>query len=332
MTILAFDVSKDELVGVRANKNGTVQENFIIPNTREHIKTFLDSMEEQRGTIIMGSESTGEYHRDLACQAVEAHIPFYLLNPILTKQFTRATIRKRKTDKTDAAIIARLIALGEGTLLLKETLNPIKQINRTANSINTLKKSLVSMRIHLQGVCPEETAILGEIEAAGAGLEAVVECLRTRVQEGTDPQLKKLLMSIPGIGERIEATLIAEIGTIQKFKDGKRLVAYAGLDPKVNQSGVSLHKNTKLTKRGSPYLRQSVYMAAFIAVQHDPELKEYFEKKRKEGKGYREAVVATARKVLYRVFAVWKRGTPYEKRAIETRGADAKNIEKKLSP
>jgi len=333
MTILAFDVSKAELVGVRANKNGTVQEHFIVPNTPKDIHAFLDVTKKQHETLLMGSESTGEYHRELALQAVHRDIPFYLLNPILTKQFTRSTIRKKKTDRSDAAIIARLLSQGEGTLLLKETLNPIKQINRTANSINTLKKSLFSMRIHLQGICPEKTALLAEMEAAGAGLEAVVECLRAHVQKETDPHLKKLLMSIPGIGSRVAATLIAELGTIQKFKEGKCLVAYAGLDPKVNQSGASLNKNTKLTKRGSPYLRQSVYMAAFIAVQHDPELKEYFEKKRKEGKCYREAVVATARKILYRVFAVWKRGTPYEKRDIENRGAEGReNIDKKLSP
>lgn len=321
MTILAFDVSKDELVGVRADKNGTVKESFTVPNTPEDINTFLDFTKGQHGTFLMGSESTGEYHRELAQQAVNCNIPFYLLNPILTKQFTRSTIRKRKTDKTDAAIIARLLANGEGSLVSKASLNPIKQINRTANSIGTLRKSILAMRIHLEQICPEETSVLAQIEASRAALEQTVESLQKHVQKNTDKSLKKLLMSIPGIGERIAATLIAELGTIHRFKDGKRLVAYAGLDPKVNQSGASLHKNTKLTKRGSPCLRQAAYMAAFIAVQHDPELKEYFEKKRKEGKCYREGVIATSRKILYRVHAVWKRGTPYVKRAIENSGA-----------
>ena len=100
---------------------------------------------------------------------------------------------------------------------------------------------------------------------------------------------------------------------INRFYSGKSLVAYAGLDPKVKQSGVSLKHNTKITKRGSPYLRKSVYISAYIAKRHDPELKEYFDKKINEGKRYKEATVATARKILYRVYAVWKRGTPYVK-------------------
>jgi transposase len=72
--------------------------------------------------------------------------------------------------------------------------------------------------------------------------------------------------------------------------------------------------NTKLTKRGSPYLRQALYQAAFVGRVHDKELKAYYEKKRAEGKKYKEAVVATSRKMLYRVNAVLKRQTPYQKR------------------
>lgn len=327
MTIIAFDVSKRELVGVRADKNGVVKEDFVLPNTAEDIETFLRNTHEQHPTLIMGSEATAEYHREVARQACWFGIPFRLINPILTKQYTRATIRKRKTDKTDAAIIAKLIAQGEGTLLTERSLDILKPINRTANSINVLKKTLAATLAHLQQICPEESFIHEEIRASIEMLETTVEHIRKHVQKQTDPKLKKLLMSIPGIGETIAATLIAEIEAVERFPSANKLIAYAGLDPRVRQSGVSLNRNVKLTKRGSPYLRQSAYIAAYIAARHDPELKEYFEKKRKEGKRYKEAVVATARKILYRVYAVWKRGTPYIKRPLNADG----ELEKKLS-
>ena len=314
MTIIAFDVSKNELVGVVANKNGEVKENFVLANELRAIEKFFISAKDTYPHMVVGSEATAEYHRVVAMSALKYCIPFRLINPILTKQFTRATIRKRKTDKTDAAIIARLIAQGEGTLLTKRSLDTVKTIHRTANTINVLRKTLSAIEAHLQQICPEEVAIHEEIQHAMETLETTVECMRKHVQGQTDPVLKKLLMSIPGVGETIAATLIAEIETIERFKDANKLVAFAGLDPRVKQSGVSLNRNVKLTKRGSPYLRQSAYIAAYIAARHDPELKEYFEKKRKEGKRYKEACVATARKILYRVYAVWKRGTPYEKR------------------
>lgn len=326
MTIIAFDVSKRELVGVRADKNGTVKEDFALPNEQSAIKQFFTDVAQKHPKLIMGSEATAEYHRLVAMGALERDIPFRLINPILTKQFTRSTIRKRKTDKTDAGIIAKLIANGEGTLLTKSSLGMLKPLNRTANSLIVLKKTLTATLAHVQEVCPEETSIHKEIQLSIEMLKKTIARIRKRVQDRTDPDLKKLLMSIPGIGETIAATLIAEIETVERFSDANKLVAYAGLDPRVRQSGVSLNRNTKLTKRGSPYLRQSVYIAAYIAARHDPELKEYWEKKRKEGKRYKEATVATARKILYRVYAVWKRGTPYEKR--DTIAQDKKISEK----
>jgi len=72
-----------------------------------------------------------------------------------------------------------------------------------------------------------------------------------------------------------------------------------------------LYRDTKLTKRGSPYLRRTIFFAAHVASMHDKELRAYYEKKLSEGKKFKEATVATARKVLYRVFAVWERQMPY---------------------
>ncbi len=315
MTIIAFDVSKRELVGVFANKNGEVKQNFTLPNEREYVERFMTEAQANHPHLLMGSEATAEYHRLVAMSALERGIPFRLLNPILTKQFTRSTIRSRKTDKTDAAIIARLIAQGEGTLLNDASLDPLKPLNRTATAVIGLQKTLLATFAHVQEICPEVTDIHAELQLSADMLEQTASHIRTYVQKQTDPRLKKLLMSIPGIGETIAVTLITEIETVQRFPDADKLVAYAGLDPRVRQSGTALNKNAQLTKRGSPLLRQSLYIAAYIAARHDPDIKEYFWKKRKEGKRYKEAVVATARKMIYRIFAVWKRGTPYVKRS-----------------
>jgi transposase len=120
-----------------------------------------------------------------------------------------------------------------------------------------------------------------------------------------------LLQSIPGIGPETAALLIAELGDITRFKDAQAVVAYIGLDPRVKQSGTSLRRNTRLTKRGSPYMRQALYMAAASAERCDAELKATYDKKRAEGKRYKEATIVVARKLVARVYAVWKRGTPY---------------------
>lgn len=314
MTIISFDVGKRELVGVRINKSTQVKEKIVLPNTPEVIDCFLNEVRQKYPRLTISSEATADYHRCLAKRCLELNIPFRLINPILTKQFIRSTIRKKKTDLTDALIIAKLTLQGEGTLLSLKSLDPLKAINRTAFKINRLYGMLSAICSRIERVFPDQEAVLSEVRKPLLPLEQTVAALRGQVAEGTDRNLKNLLASIPGVGPTIADTLITEIGDIERFPSGKSLVAYAGLDPKVRQSGISIKRNTKLTKRGSPYLRKAAYIAAYIAKRYDPELKEYFEKKKKEGKRHKEATVATARKLLYRVYAVWKRGTPYLKR------------------
>lgn len=92
------------------------------------------------------------------------------------------------------------------------------------------------------------------------------------------------------------------------------MVAFARIDLKVKQSGVSLKRNARITKRGSPELRHVLYFADMVAQLHDQEFKAHFEKKEAEGKSYTEATLSNVRKMAYRVYAVWKRGTLYLKR------------------
>ena len=151
--------------------------------------------------------------------------------------------------------------------------------------------------------------------AVAAELEQLTVNLRTQATKHVEQKNYQLLLSLVGIGPAIAVSLCAEVGSIHRFDSAKQLVAYAGLDPRVRQSGTVLNRNTRLTKRGSSELRHSLFLAANIARQHDPDLKTYYQKKRSEGRTYTEATVATARKLCYRIFAVLRRGTPYIKSA-----------------
>jgi transposase len=115
-------------------------------------------------------------------------------------------------------------------------------------------------------------------------LQTGVKKLRKYAHQKTDKNLQKLLVSIPGIGPVVSDIVIPEIGNINRFSSGKSLVAFAGMDPKVKQSGLSLKRNTRITKRGSPHLRYAFYLATMSAQQCNPEFKAHFFKKRSEGK------------------------------------------------
>ncbi|PIT98232.1 MAG: hypothetical protein COT71_01670 [Candidatus Andersenbacteria bacterium CG10_big_fil_rev_8_21_14_0_10_54_11] len=89
------------------------------------------------------------------------------------------------------------------------------------------------------------------------------------------------------------------------------MVAYAGLDPRIKQSGSKLNTTGRLTKRGSPMLRHALYVAANVARRFDPELNAYYLKKREEGRRHAEVLCIIARKLLYRIHAVLRERRPY---------------------
>ncbi|MDR2022040.1 MAG: IS110 family transposase [Hungatella sp.] len=125
-------------------------------------------------------------------------------------------------------------------------------------------------------------------------------------------KIKTPITTIPGIGDVIGATILGELGDVSRFSNGAKLVAYAGIDASVSQSGEYESSNNHMSKRGSPYLRKALFRAAFVASNTDPVFKAYYQKKRMEGKHHNVAVGAVARKLCYTIYAVLKNNIPYE--------------------
>ena len=119
------------------------------------------------------------------------------------------------------------------------------------------------------------------------------------------------ITSIPGIGNVLGAIILGEIGDIKRFSNARKLIAYAGLDPSVSQSGRVEGNGGKISKRGSPLLRHALFLAANNARQCDKVFKEYYEKKMAKGKHFKVAVTATAGKMLRVVYYVLKEDKEY---------------------
>ena len=316
MAVIGFDVAKDNLVAARISGSGRLKESFHIANSKSEISSCLDQLKTKHRNLLVASEATGDYHVSLAKACLEREIPFRLINPIITRQFIRATIRRKKTDLTDAEIIARLAFRGEGTVVSLNSFCRSKTLHRTAIKLVKVNQILKLLSKRFTAVLPEEKQLSAKLKQCVEMLAESGEDFRKEARKNTDIKLTRLLSSIPGIGERTVVTIINEIDDIKRFGSPKALVAYAGLDTRVKQSGISLKHNTHITKRGSPYLRRDIFLAAAVAIRWDTELKIYYRKKLGEGKRYTEALIAVSRKLLNRVYAVWKRGTPYKKRLL----------------
>ena len=124
------------------------------------------------------------------------------------------------------------------------------------------------------------------------------------------------LHTIPGIGMIAAATILAEIGDINRFKSSTALVAFAGIDPTVRQSGEFSSTHNHMSKRGSPYLRHAIFLAATTCSFHNSPLNAYYKKKRDQGKHHLTATGAVARKLTSVIYAVLRDSKPYEPKSF----------------
>lgn len=126
-------------------------------------------------------------------------------------------------------------------------------------------------------------------------------------------KLNSPITTIPGIGPILGAVILSEIGDIRRFDSPGKLVAYAGIDASVAQSGEFEATHNRMSKRGSPYLRRALFMASNVAVRFDPDLGAFYERKRTEGKHHSTCIGAVSRKLCYIIHAILTENRAYVK-------------------
>jgi len=197
------------------------------------------------------------------------------------------------SDKDIAAAIHRLTARGKSISWAMERMeilvaaakrNPFKETAFPSHlvSMDMLIKLLLQYQEHL------------------AALEQSVEALAEELME------YELIQSIPGIGSKIAATILAEIGEIDRFDHAKKLVAFAGVDPSVFSSGKFMSTQNTITKHGSRRLRTALFQAVRCGIRsnRNKKLRAFYDKKRAEGKLFRVAVIACVNKLIHWIYAI----------------------------
>ena len=141
-------------------------------------------------------------------------------------------------------------------------------------------------------------------------LDAEIEEIEAAIQAIMD-ELHSPITTIPGIGYRMGAMILAEVGNFSQFDSPDKLLAYAGMSPSTYQSGQLKNCYPHMEKRGSRYLRYALYNAAKYVCQWDPTFAAYLAKKRAEGKHYNVALSHAAKKLVRLIFALEKSRQPY---------------------
>jgi transposase len=316
MYFLGFDTAKAKYDVSLVDEHGIEQWRDTVPNTVKEVATLLLTITghygEQQLTCVV--EATGCYHHSLLDVSEALDMPCIVYNPILTKQQIKASVRGKKTDATDALAIARIGLRGEGRLHAHEPYHALKYHLRCYQKVGAMELALRLHQDHLLMVLGDDMslAMSAELENVKQSLIHARKALQVDMQLVAAGKLHALLQTIPGIGACLAASFIGEIQDMRRFPTTRAVVAYSGLDPKIIQSGQNQPGKGRLSKRGSSYLRRSIFIAANVSRQFDPQFKALYDKKRAEGKSHTVATCVVARKLLAVVRSVWLSGKPYE--------------------
>lgn len=268
-----------------------------------------------KDATCIGTEATGVYHL-LFCEKLRASgWNVKVINPLITNRMFKSDIRYAKTDHSDAIAIRKTLMTGAGYLYTDTPdVLALKTLVQEREALCRMRAE-TKQRIHAHLIRQVASGLKLHDSFSGP-----VKILSYEIREiekkfklyARDTQ--NLLRSIPGVGAVTAAALAAYIGDIDRFSSPEKLVAYIGLDCRVHESGTSIHGKGYLTKRGNRYLRYVLFNAAFAAKRDNAVFKAYLTKKMSEGKHYYSALCALERKLVHVIYAVWKRGTPFEGR------------------
>lgn len=315
---VGIDVSKDRLE-VAIQIDDLPPQHLSFANTRTGHRQLRRRLTKKRRSARVTVESTNTYHLDLAYHLAAApQIEIQILTPDRLTSFSKAQGTRAKTDRSDAATALEFTRrmkfepwtppeteLGE----LRSLTRRVRQLNEEKTREESRLQNLAS-----EGVSP---AVCKDLREHIEHLKQRIQGLRTAARElvGERPDLAaevELHCTVPGIGEKSSLDTVAELLHMPNDLSTRQCVAYTGLDPKVSESGKTVSKKRKISKKGSRYLRAALYMPALAAIQHDPHFRAFYDKLLARGKHKRTALTAVMRKLLHALWAMHRTQMPYD--------------------
>jgi transposase len=305
---VGVDVSEDRLdVQVLEENAQPFFQSF--PNTPEGCETLLAALADRRVERLV-CESSGGYERLLVAQACVAGLPVVQVNARQVRDFAKSCGQLAKTDKLDAAIIARFAQA------IRPELRPLPdESERKLKEILARRSQLVAMRTmeknRLQQAASVRVrrsieALLKFLEKQLAGVdddldEAIRNC--PAWQEKAD-----LLRTVPGVGDQTARVLVADLPELGRGKSAN-VSSLVGVAPMNCESGKWIGKRS--IRGGRASVRSTLYMATLTAIRHNPVIAAHYEKLRSAGKAAKVAIVACMRKLLEILHAMVRDNQPW---------------------
>jgi transposase len=289
---IGVDISKDRLDVFLFPDNRSMQ----FTNAADGFEALIKWLDSRSGARII-YEATGPYHRAFERALAGEGLPLCKVNPKQARRFAEATGRLAKTDRVDAAMLARM-----GVALQTDLIEPVNQAIDEMRELLLARRALVKdrtaaknrgHRLRSKLLKAQNATRLQQIETH---LRAIDNALKS-LAESNDPLKPQLdiLVSIPGIAANTALCLLIDMPELGKMNN-KQASALAGLAPMTRQSGKWSGKAWIMGGRSN--LRQALYIPALVACRFNPDLKAKYDALRKAGKPAKVAIAAVMRKLL----------------------------------
>ena len=311
---LGIDISKLKFDACLVRDSGKLRHK-VFPNTPAGFRQLSDWLAKhhvERAHACL--EATGAYSEALATYLHEAGHTVSVVNPAQIKAYAQSRLSRAKTDKADSTLIAQFCAerrppewqplpaeIRELQALVRRLDSLVEMRQMEANRLEVAATAVVSRSL------AEHLAYLGEEIARTEGL------IRSHIN--SHPGLRgqrELLLSIPGIGSTTAAKLLGEILDVKLYEGARQLAAFAGLAPRLHESGSSVRRRARLSKAGAPRLRKALYFPAIVAMRHNPRIRAMSERLKERGKCTMQIIGAAMRKLVHIAYGVLKSGRPFD--------------------
>ena len=312
-----IDVGAEELILV-IRKNGAPYKPQKFTNTPAGRTRLVGKMVKLPG-IIVCLEATGVYHFDLSIALHDAGVAIMVVNPKASHNFAEALMKNSKTDVVDADTLAQYAERMDFAAWTRPSDEKLA-IRSFARRIDSLTRQKAAAKNHLHALtASQETpeAVLRDVKLAISQLEKRIERLNKEalVVIGKHPELERVFQLLNGIKGVAETSAIALMGELLLLPPGlshREWVKFAGLDPRAFDSGKSVHKQARLSKKGNRHIRSALYMPALSAKQHDPHVRAYFDHLVDNGKKPLQALCAVMRKLLHAIHGMLRYDKPFD--------------------
>jgi transposase len=315
MNIVGIDIAKGKfdaalLVGERVR-----QAAFI--NSEAGFQQFLAWLATYRSETGLPLhaclEATGNWGLDLADALHAAGVRVSVVNPARIKAYGASELARNKTDRLDAALIARFCRAQTPAAWMPPAPH-LRELRELVRRCDALKATRVQ-ELNRQKAGFASAAVAASITAHLDWLDRQIETVFAEARRlvEADPTLSKnlgLIRSITGFGEISAAILLAELPNIAEFTP-KALAAFAGLSPSERSSGVSVRRAGGISRIGSERLRRTLFMCALSAKRSNKMLAGFVARMTAAGKPPKVILVAVARKLLVYAHAVVRTQKPF---------------------